>query len=276
MSEAPAAVRGAPVHAETTLQYIHPDCEGGILYELQRESSTLVFDPHATPIRDARKADPTPRLETHGFELVVQPLSLDPAELMVPGFNETGKAYGDQMAALVRRMTGASEVLVFGQVVRDEAQPAANKPAHSVHVDFDRKTLAGFLLGMRPDDGEALLNKRFSNINLWRGLAPVERTPLAVCEGTSIAPGDLRTGLIRLTPEEPGPSMSGFNIAWSPDHRWWCYPHMTPDEVLLFRIYNSDPDRVQRVAHTAFDDPTAAANAPPRRSLEIRTLAFFE
>lgn len=29
-------------------------------------------------------------------------------------------------------------------------------------------------------------------------------------------------------------------------------------------------------AHTAFEDPTSRADAPPRRSIELRSLVFFE
>jgi hypothetical protein len=28
-------------------------------------------------------------------------------------------------------------------------------------------------------------------------------------------------------------------------------------------------------AHTAFDDPTSASHAPPRRSIEIRSILFW-
>jgi hypothetical protein len=28
-------------------------------------------------------------------------------------------------------------------------------------------------------------------------------------------------------------------------------------------------------AHTAFDDPTSAPNAPPRRSIEVRSILFW-
>ena len=42
----------APVHTRATFKYIDPACDGGILYEMQRESSTLVFDPRAMEVLD--------------------------------------------------------------------------------------------------------------------------------------------------------------------------------------------------------------------------------
>ena len=54
------------------------------------------------------------------------------------------------------------------------------------------------------------------------------------------------------------------------------FPLMTPEEVLLLKIYDSAGDDVARLtAHTAFDDPSSPPDAKPRRSIELRTLLFF-
>jgi hypothetical protein len=51
---------------------------------------------------------------------------------------------------------------------------------------------------------------------------------------------------------------------------------MSPDEVLLIKIYDSAGDGIARLtAHTAFDDPTSPPDARPRRSIELRTLLLF-
>ena len=45
----------------------------------------------------------------------------------------------------------------------------------------------------------------------------------------------------------------------------------TPSEATLLKIYDSAIDGPARLtAHTAFDDPSSAPNAPPRRSIEVR------
>ncbi len=254
---------------ETELNYIHTDCEGGILYELQRESSTLVFDPKTVRVRDGRGRPFS--LTEDGFQLVQAPTA---ANLLDP--EQVRGAYFEQMTALVKEMTGASEVWAFNDVTRLEDAPGGDKPAHSAHVDFGRETLEGFIRALHPEP-ERVLKKRFANINLWRPIAPVERTPLAVCEGASIAPADLRNGVIKMRPDEPMPiSMAGYNIAANPAHRWWWFPHMRPDEVLVFTLYDTDPNAAQLTAHSAFEDPTSPPDAKPRQSLEIRTFAFFD
>ncbi|MEX3896839.1 CmcJ/NvfI family oxidoreductase [Paraburkholderia sp. BR10954] len=64
--------------------------------------------------------------------------------------------------------------------------------------------------------------------------------------------------------------------AFNPRHRWYYFPLMSPDEVLLLKIYDSAGDDVARLtAHTAFDDPSSPLDAQPRRSIELRALLFF-
>ena len=50
---------------------------------------------------------------------------------------------------------------------------------------------------------------------------------------------------------------------------------LRPEEVLVFKLCDTDRERVQWTAHTAFDDPASPPDAAPRRSIELRTLAFF-
>ncbi len=69
--------------------------------------------------------------------------------------------------------------------------------------------------------------------------------------------------------------MEGFNLQYSPRHRWWYAPQMAPEEILAFRLFDTDEKRLQWTGHTAFDDPTSPADARPRESMEIRTISFF-
>ena len=62
----------------------------------------------------------------------------------------------------------------------------------------------------------------------------------------------------------------------SKNHKWWYFPKMTPEQVVLLKTYESETDgRARFVGHTAFEDPTSPPDAPFRESVEIRTMAFF-
>ena len=51
---------------------------------------------------------------------------------------------------------------------------------------------------------------------------------------------------------------------------------MQADEIVLIRCFDSSLDGPHRFsAHGAFDDPNSPADAPPRESIEVRTLVFF-
>ncbi len=51
---------------------------------------------------------------------------------------------------------------------------------------------------------------------------------------------------------------------------------MRRDEALVFKVFDSAKDgRARFTAHSSFNDPNTPAGAPPRRSIEARTLAFF-
>ena len=57
---------------------------------------------------------------------------------------------------------------------------------------------------------------------------------------------------------------------------WYYFPEMVPDEVLVFKVFDSDKSKgVPFTAHTAFDHPDTPAYARPRESVESRALVFF-
>jgi hypothetical protein len=66
-------------------------------------------------------------------------------------------------------------------------------------------------------------------------------------------------------------------IVYLKRQRWFYYPRLTPAEVLLLKIYDSRSDGTARLtAHTAFEDPGSPPLALPRRSIELRTLVFWD
>ena len=93
-----------------------------------------------------------------------------------------------------------------------------------------------------------------------------------IADARSLAPRDL------IPAERRYPDRVGeiYQVAYNPDHTWFYFPHMRRDEALVFKVYDSENDgRSRFTAHTSFDDPTTPPDAPPRQSIEVRTLAFF-
>ena len=124
-----------------------------------------------------------------------------------------------------------------------------------------------------PDEVEALLRRRLSIVNVWRSIrGTVRSAPLALCDASSVAPEDM------ISVERQAKDRIGViqQAVYRPAHRWYYFPEMEPDEALLFKTYESATDgRARFTIHTSFEDPAAAADAPPRESIETRCFAFY-
>ncbi|MGE0660001.1 MAG: CmcJ/NvfI family oxidoreductase, partial [Reyranellaceae bacterium] len=96
--------------------------------------------------------------------------------------------------------------------------------------------------------------------------------PLALADARSIKPKDLIASDL-IYRERTGET---YAVAHNRDQRWFWFPRMERDEVVLIKCYDSAPGHAKISAHTAFDDPTAPANPRPRESIEIRTIAFWD
>ena len=123
-----------------------------------------------------------------------------------------------------------------------------------------------------PDEADELLKGRCGFINVWRPTkGPVLESPLAVCDARSAAPEDL-VGCDIVYRDRVGEIQT---VTFNPAHRWLYFPRMQVDETILIKCFDSRRDVARFTAHVAFVDPTTPEDAPPRESLEIRTVAFF-
>jgi hypothetical protein len=256
---------------EAVIRFTDPASAGAMLHAGDHESSTFQLEPHTVRIHDARALREPPSINREGFTLLRSAFEIDFADK-----TEVVRRYYPEAARLVGELTGASEVLVFLDLVRSETPGQGAELANNAHVDFDEPSLHAWIRMLRPDTAEKLVRRRIVNINLWRPLRPVRRMPLAVADARTVAEADLVRTLIGYKAGEAASPFAGYNLAYNPAQRWWCYPDMQPDEVLAFRLFDSDPRWRGACAHTAFVDPTSPADAPPRLSHEVRTIAILD
>ena len=258
---------------EAVVNYIDPTAPIGGINDVERERSTFTLVPHRVRIHDARALTPQPGLDRTGFAWLRRPTAvadfLDPAEVEA--------VYLPEAEALVREVTGADKVLVFGHVLRDGALATSpHRPVYNAHVDYNEETVRAVARRLLPPGEQPeRLAQRILLVNVWRPLEPVESAPLALCDASSVDRGDLVFGPIGGKSAAGVPDAAGWNLAYSPAHRWSYLPSMSPDEVLVFKLCDTDRSQPQWTAHTAFDDPASAPGARPRRSIELRTLAFL-
>lgn len=226
----------------------------------------------AVVVHDARHADRPATLDGNGFALGRQ----SSAVTDFVNDDEVREIYYPEMERLIRQVTGAREIVVFDHNVRvDGGERTSNSrtPVRNVHNDYTESSAprrVRDLLGEQRAD--TLLKERFAIVNAWRSIdGVVQRAPLAVIDALSVRPADLvPTDLIYS--DRVGEI---YEVAGNPAHRWRYYSGMREDDVLFIKGYDSRRDVARFTPHTAFDHPGTPANAPPRKSIEVRSLVFF-
>lgn len=116
------------------------------------------------------------------------------------------------------------------------------------------------------------LSQRFVFVNVWIPLKKIERNPLALIKWGSAAPRDAVTITFTYTHR----TGEVYRVLPSDEHQWVYFPDMVPGECIVFKQFDSSEDGRARFAfHSAFDDPTSFASAPPRESMEVRCIVLF-
>ena len=62
----------------------------------------------------------------------------------------------------------------------------------------------------------------------------------------------------------------------SESNKWYFYPEMNRDEVLMFKTYDSDEQPFIPTLHSAFDHPETPEGVSARESIEVRAVCFFD
>lgn len=266
----------APAQIEAVLNYLHPTDQRPLIYAdppPPGAPAQSLLQPTQVTIRNARLLPHPPTLDRQGFQLLAHLSHVtdfhNPAHVRHHYYPET--------EALIQRVTGAERALVFDAVCRlDQSSPfdTVQAPLRRVHNDHTPLSAPRRVRAHLPAaEAEYRLQRRYAIINLWRPIAhPVFSAPLAICDARSLAPQDLIPNDL-VYHNQVGET---YSVLANPRHRWFYFPYMSPEEALLFKIYDSHPGHTARLgAHTAFDDPSAPTGNPPRLSIELRALVFF-
>lgn len=273
-----------PARTASGLDYLHDSAGAPFNYMYPPPDGepweNCSYRTHQVDIADARQAAQHFLLERHGFELREAPTCLD-------GFDDDERIrarYYPEVEAIACQASGAARALCFDHQVRrrsrgeqhltfgrQNAQPSA---VGRVHNDYSEASGLGRLGLVLRDEAARARVRRYAVVNVWRPLIePVVDAPLAMCDARSVMAQDLVAAQIRY------PDRSGeiYVLKHSPRHRWYYFPNMAMNEVLVFKQYDSQTSGVSRFTpHAAFLDPAAPIDAPLRASIEARCLVLFD
>jgi len=268
---------GGGASVESTLSYLADIPERPFFYAYEPPPGTprrnTKGDRRTVAIRDARALASRPSLDVEGFLLA--PLETSVEDLY--DAEAVRARYYPEVEELVKGATGAVRVVAFDHNVRcapmaERRENDALAPVRFPHNDYTEGSGPQRVRDLFPAEADALLARRFAVINVWKPIrGRVEELPLAVCDARTIRPEDLVTTDLRYR-DRVG---EVYSLRFNPAHRWFYYPRMHAREAMLLKCFDSDPARARFTAHTAFVDPTSPPDAPPRESIEVRTLAFF-
>lgn len=265
-------------HVTADMNYLVPMTERPRNYTFEPPAgvprTNADHEAHAVKIRDARPIADHVSLDANGFALLQH-------RSAVKDFfddEEVRRVYYPEVERLVKEATGAYRVHIFDHTTRrrvadaETQADAPRQPVRRVHIDHTALSGPQRVRDLLPDEAEELLKGRVQVINLWRPIkGPLQDSPLAVCDATTIHSDDLVPSDL-VYPHRVGET---YSVKYNPTHRWYYVPQMQTDEALLLKCSDTSTGVPARFTpHSAFTDPTAPANAPPRESIEVRTLVF--
>jgi hypothetical protein len=268
----PLDISVSPTNVTATLHYLQRTVQRPVRYAGEPPRGAVpwngIDDPRDVLIEDARGRESEFTLDQNGFALLHAPTQV--RNFYAP--EEVRAVYYPEVEHLLRDALGASRVFIFDHNVRNAARDGLAQPSRRVHNDHTVNSAPRRVRDHLGDDAEELLKHRFGIVNVWRPIhGPVLASPLALCDARSFTDADLIPSDL-VYRHVCGETSS---VEFKPEHRWYYFSQMQPDEVLLIRIHDSANDGRARLSfHTSFENP-AAPGAPPRESIEVRSIVFF-
>ncbi|KOS17368.1 Uncharacterized protein in dcmA 3'region [Escovopsis weberi] len=274
-----------------------------------KDRSVPICDTREVAVTDVAGIEDRFSLDANGFQFLTHPS----VEKDFLDEDVIKSAFYEESSAIIKKATGASRVHIFSHLIRRPAPDRAvvsfhPVPAHLVHIDYatdasrlriqdlvpdifanlkPRLDHTYYQPTYQPDEQDPVIvsdylrdviasarpRHRFIIINLWRPIKPIRCDPLAFLDASTVDDADIIPVPLRY----PDRKCETCVVKPSDDHRWYYKNAMQPDDLVLFKIFDSKKHGVaRRTPHSAFTDPTSEEGLPQRESIELRAFAIFE
>ncbi|KAG1883568.1 hypothetical protein F4604DRAFT_1735447 [Suillus subluteus] len=227
----------------STLQYFTAPVDGSRPYNRIYADSTTTKpprnwtqEPHDMKIGDVRGKEDLYKLDNAGFQYGRE--AAKHASFL--NDDEVEREYYPESIDLIKRVTGATSVVMFDHTIRrrrpGEAgdDPQKRQPVSAVHVDqTTASSIARVHRHLPPTEAPSLLRRRFQIINLWRPISHAAVDwPLALCDFRSV---DVEKDLVPVALLYPDREGETFGVKYNPNHQWKYLKAMTPEEFVLIK-----------------------------------------
>ncbi|KAJ7745821.1 hypothetical protein DFH07DRAFT_869641 [Mycena maculata] len=170
---------------------------------------------------------------------------------------EIQSEYHPESEELIKWITGASRVVLFDHSAESHQQSAVEFPVkpkrHLVTEVHVHQTLAS------------------APVRVHRHLPPEPRPIWHPAFDTPLTLALVAVALLSL--ERKGDT---YGSRRNPAHRFNDLKGMTPEEFALIKCFSSAEGASVFTPHTAFMDPSMPEGSPPRESIELRALVFYD
>ena len=242
----------------------------------------------------------THKIVMHDVSLAVAELSLEREGFIVADFDDGQPDYDDReqletvwlpnAQALLKRATGARHVFSwamgrrFSPKLPQSQKTQVTTPAVMVHTDFspgplgltiDNRTVEQVIADVVGDSRP----RRWKAMNVWQATtAPPHDRPLAFCDMSSLRAEDVCIAQGSST-YETGLTVK-FELTWAkygPHQRWAFVRDLQPNQALIFNGLDMRAGPTfGLVEHAAFKLPGVPETAPPRESVEVRSIVIWD
>ncbi len=242
-------------------------------------------------VQDIRATKPA--FAEAGYELVYHDTAMTPEDFLHGKEDKTllESAYFQECKDLVQKTTGAAIVIPYIFRLRHQSVKPGGFATKDVGVSSlpiahcDRDPISG-AASLRdvvgPEEAERMMKAypRFAQVNVWRGIGQtINRWPLLLIDTKGCESWDYESHLAKIFPtNDPRVAIRGKKphdsvLKHDPGYGYYYASDMKADEALVFSSFDSVTSKV--VPHGAFWDNSTQDDAPARRSIEVRTWAFF-
>jgi hypothetical protein len=243
--------------------------------------TNLVLDKRDVRIYDARPIRNELSLDRQGFTLVDHHASVDySAEDLAP----IADVYLAEVAAKLKALSGADLVVAQGTgLLKRHAERANIKgaigPSRWAHMDYTEYAAHKWVEWIEGWQNMKLRHyPHFVIYQTWRCVSPPPQdNTLVLCDASTIPAKNLIVfdACMRKPYDAPGNQFESQLCKYDPGLRWYYFPNMTPDELIVFKSFDSNRERDAQPLHNSADIPGLPANCVPRASIEARFFAFW-
>ena len=233
-------------------------------------------------VYNARDLDPQPTIASHGFMLI----NHDTACSDMLNQQEVFSVLYDEYAKVIQDLTDCHSSKVTQHQYRNgfgglpASHPRAAKPTPNGSEGIYGGIHSDVTPFSEPGWKSLVEGRHFQVFNFWQSskrMGLIEVMPLSLCDMNSVNPDDMIYADSWNQTKHPQKLVS-FRLAYDVRQKWYYYPDMQPNELLIFKQYDSmqEMPNMRCVFHGAIDLPNTPRNAPLRETIEVRLLALYE